>query len=81
MCEAYATDANTRLLTAALGISLQTSSGAQSAPTPCWLIQGLPVNGTAQTTTSGSRRIGTRVAGALRRTDAAPQYEVALSPD
>jgi hypothetical protein len=31
----------------------------------CWLIQGLSVNGTAQTATSGSRRIGTRVAGAL----------------
>jgi hypothetical protein len=38
--------------------------------------QDLPVNGTAQTATSGSRRIGTRVAGALRRIDAAPQYEV-----
>jgi hypothetical protein len=41
----------------------------------------MPVNGTAQTATSGSRRIGIRVAGSLRRIYAAPQYEVMLSPD
>jgi hypothetical protein len=44
----------------------------------CWHIQGLPVNGTAQTATSGTRRIGTRVAGACRRIDAAPQDEVLM---